>query len=534
MRHNLACNLGLLSIFFWLGNDESAAGSSNPNYIDYYHGNASAKMLRFHDFEPRPRTNAENSGGGGGQGRGRRGGAGGGGGGSREGRGFHFSESGEDVSVEMEFIVPFFRIPVKRSMKLARDAVHGLLNLHTGALLNTAVVVGAGAIIAAIVRLVLAPMVFTSIGNGFGYNAKQFDDTPKSSRGMRSLTQVLESQLDEHSIDVSVCAQRAICHYLQRNAAQLQNNQSTPSPARLIDVLANSRWLDSLLNGTAVFSAIDVARSSRSNCKHIYRSCSCVAIWAASEKEAETSSSSTTASKWKEQKNVQRLRLISFDTVDKDIALGLNYLMPFVEVPVKRKRNAPPRPLVIVNSAAIFSCGLLAASGLIVGHLIRSMSLENIVPDSKSEQSSNHKARSLLDEEQNFLQLFDNFKLVYRNTSGDRVETGLPSLIVTMERTFLENDINLPVCLLKSICALTHKAGEKVRGGIASDVELMLDGVISWSWLMSWLEQSALRDAIEAGRVAAPEYCNIKYPRCKWTAPEEQLLHLMHNNVQFK
>lgn len=104
----------------------------------------------------------------------------------------------------------------------------------------------------------------------------------------------------------------------------------------------------------------------------------------------------------------------------------------------------------------------------------------------------------------------------------------------TIERTFLENDINLPVCLLKSICALTHKTGEKVRNGQASDLELMFDGATSWTWLLSWLEQSPLREAIQAGRIASPHYCHIKYPRCKWTAPEEQLLDLLHNNVQFK
>lgn len=113
-------------------------------------------------------------------------------------------------------------------------------------------------------------------------------------------------------------------------------------------------------------------------------------------------------------------------------------------------------------------------------------------------------------------------------------ETGLPSLINTIERTFLENDINLPMCLLKSICTLTHQAGESVRTGQASDMELILDGVASWSWLLSWLEQSALRQAIEAGRIANSHYCQHKYPQCKWTAPEQQLLELLHSNVRFK
>lgn len=81
----------------------------------------------------------------------------------------------------------------------------------------------------------------------------------------------------------------------------------------------------------------------------------------------------------------------------------------------------PLQPLVIVNSAAILSCGLVAAGGFAVGHLIRSMGLETIVPAGKSEASGEHAERRLLDEEQSFLQLFDNFKLIYRNASGEKV-----------------------------------------------------------------------------------------------------------------
>ncbi|KAH8310440.1 hypothetical protein KR044_001367 [Drosophila immigrans] len=260
----------------------------------------------------------------------------------------------------------------------------------------------------------------------------------------------------------------------------------------------------------------------------------CGMIRAASEEASsnEGSSSSESAKQPKQQSNHPGVRLISFDTVDKDIAIGLDYLLPFVKVPVKRKRNEAPKPLVIVNSAAIFSCGLVAVGGLIAGHLIRSMGLETITPDAKDD-AAKHTARGLLDEQQNFLQIFDNFKLVYRNVSGERVETGLPSLMDTIERSFLDKDIDLTVCLLKSLCTLTHKAARNVRSGQASDLELMLDGATSWHWLLSWFEQSALREAVEAGRMSAPHYCNVKYPRCKWSSPDEKLLDLLHNNVQF-
>ncbi|KAH8388382.1 hypothetical protein KR093_005375 [Drosophila rubida] len=260
----------------------------------------------------------------------------------------------------------------------------------------------------------------------------------------------------------------------------------------------------------------------------------CGAIWAASEEDSDSSSETAKQSKKqsKQQHNHPGVRLISFDTVDKDIAIGLDYLLPFVKVPVKRKRNEAPKPLVIVNSAAIFSCGLVAVGGLIAGHLIRSMGLETITPDAK-EEAAKHTARGLLEEQQDFMQILDNFKLVYRNASGERVETGLPSLMDTIERSFLDKDIDLPACLLKSICTLTHKSVRNVRSGHASDLELMLDGATSWHWLLSWFEETALREAVEAGRQSAPHYCNAKYTRCKWNSPDENLLDLLHNNVQF-
>lgn len=71
-----------------------------------------------------------------------------------------------------------------------------------------------------------------------------------------------------------------------------------------------------------------------------------------SEESQQESQSATTSSSHKQQKANQGFRLISFESVEKDIALGLNYLMPFVEVPVKRKRNAPPR---VSSSTQLFS-----------------------------------------------------------------------------------------------------------------------------------------------------------------------------------
>uniref|UniRef100_A0A6P4DXB9 Uncharacterized protein LOC108037970 n=1 Tax=Drosophila rhopaloa TaxID=1041015 RepID=A0A6P4DXB9_DRORH len=207
--------------------------------------------------------------------------------------------------------------------------------------------------------------------------------------------------------------------------------------------------------------------------------------------------------------------------------------------------------LVIVNTAAVVSCGLVVAGGVLVGHLIRSLGLEAITADENrpifgnsstlkpksSEEptnATNATSRALYDENLSFPGIFDNFKLIYRNETGDRVATSLPNILGVVERTFLKNDVDLSVCLLKSICTLTHSAGQKVMKGEATDMEHLLDGATKWSWLMAWLEQSAFREAVEAGKVTSTNHCTIKYPECKWTTPEQQILELLRNNVQFK
>lgn len=86
--------------------------------------------------------------------------------------------------------------------------------------------------------------------------------------------------------------------------------------------------------------------------KHLYPTipmlilASSAVIWAASSEEesgGESAEGSPEQDGKSEKQHQQGIRLVSFDTVDKDIAIGLDYLLPFVKVPVKRKRYGPPR-----------------------------------------------------------------------------------------------------------------------------------------------------------------------------------------------
>lgn len=84
--------------------------------------------------------------------------------------------------------------------------------------------------------------------------------------------------------------------------------------------------------------------------KILYLTCALLAsfavIWAASgEEESEQDEGPEKLAKQHGSRPHpgQGFKLISFDAVGKHIALGLDYLVPFLEVPVKRKRNAPPK-----------------------------------------------------------------------------------------------------------------------------------------------------------------------------------------------
>lgn len=81
---------------------------------------------------------------------------------ARKPRGFQFHADDEDVNVELEFIIPFIRIPIERSMTVTQTAFRSLFNLNLHSLLTTGAIVAVGGIFAIILKGFFTQFVYIS------------------------------------------------------------------------------------------------------------------------------------------------------------------------------------------------------------------------------------------------------------------------------------------------------------------------------------------------------------------------------------
>ncbi|XP_011178303.2 uncharacterized protein LOC105209561 [Zeugodacus cucurbitae] len=247
----------------------------------------------------------------------------------------------------------------------------------------------------------------------------------------------------------------------------------------------------------------------------------------------------------------------SFRPLGKDVAMGLDFELPFIKVPVKRYKdkfgNTPA--MVNINTASLITSGLLAGGSMIVAHLLRSLSFfkGRAIEDEETahaEDSSEEAEKKIFNERdtesrkkrytdsENYLyeakNLFDHFRLVYKNDTGERIETTLPSLFARIEETFLDNKIDIGACVQKTICLMLQESRQKVRHGQASSVQKIIDGLTSFTWLLDmFAPYGDLRRAIKAGKTNADTSCVNAYPTCYWANPASELTELLSNHVKF-
>uniref|UniRef100_A0A1I8Q406 Uncharacterized protein n=1 Tax=Stomoxys calcitrans TaxID=35570 RepID=A0A1I8Q406_STOCA len=236
-------------------------------------GNTSSSVLRFRDFEPRsfnkldtevglprqlPHTAGTN----------------------RKSRGFQFHADDKDVSIEMEFIIPFVRIPIERSMHLTKTAFRNLFNLNTHSILTTGAVVAIGGILAILAKLIFSPFGGIGIVGGYKKSSRSSAEYPpwhqlhhdnSSTLYPNNFVSYVESKLYENDIDLGNCIQKTICDYRQRNVAG-GHTGTAGSIYKIIDGIMGLKSVHSVLNGTAVKDALDAAKSGR-DCSLTYRNC---------------------------------------------------------------------------------------------------------------------------------------------------------------------------------------------------------------------------------------------------------------------
>nr|XP_036224141.1 uncharacterized protein LOC106616217 isoform X2 [Bactrocera oleae] len=200
---------------------------------------------------------------------------------NRKARGIHFEADGKDLSINLEFIIPFLRVPIARSVQITQAAFRKLADLNSDTLLLSSGFAIVGAIIAAIIKTFTTPTLL-----GYGYKkasrAADFMDGLKFASyvpttdqviKVQDMLNVLERNLYANHINISVCAQRAICSYVQQATTGVRTGLGSPTD-RIIDGLISLDLLKNYLNGTALHNAIDMGRTKDiTDCELIYRDC---------------------------------------------------------------------------------------------------------------------------------------------------------------------------------------------------------------------------------------------------------------------
>lgn len=107
----------------------------------FFANTTAVNFFRFRDFEPRSALKTESL---------------------RKPRGFQFRTDNQDFNVDLEFIVPFIRIPIERSMTATQTAFRNLLNLNSQSILTTGAIVAIGGIFAIVLKIIFTQYAFNS------------------------------------------------------------------------------------------------------------------------------------------------------------------------------------------------------------------------------------------------------------------------------------------------------------------------------------------------------------------------------------
>jgi len=116
-------------------------GESKGIEYEIFNGTRNMNQFRFRDFEPRSMAsrsskNVKFD---------------------RLARGFHFHATPNDLIIEMEFIVPFYKIPIDGGMELSKTMLKNLANLNTGSLFNSKNMIGLGALAGTLFKSFITP-----------------------------------------------------------------------------------------------------------------------------------------------------------------------------------------------------------------------------------------------------------------------------------------------------------------------------------------------------------------------------------------
>ncbi|KAF5297080.1 hypothetical protein FQA39_LY02660 [Lamprigera yunnana] len=171
---------------------------------------------------------------------------------------FHTDTEGE-ISIEMQFGVPFITIPVNKAMDATKGAI---AKINVAALVVSAVIaIMSGFILPAIVKL---------LSNKYRHPGFSRDIKSESMDVWRILM-MMDQTLIENNLDTTSCMQRFVCWAIQTSVNKIPNGQEK-NVNELIDGLLMTDFVSKIVDGTPIQSAIRNGLNG-TTCERKYEAC---------------------------------------------------------------------------------------------------------------------------------------------------------------------------------------------------------------------------------------------------------------------
>lgn len=188
---------------------------------------------------------------------------------------FHIRNGDHTAEINLAFEIPFFQIPVKRSITGMQSMTSQLT--HNSNALGTLNMAGLIVNIMAIISGMFIAGIDKTSENGLMDNLNIVKNFFKKGRiNRQGLLEdgmyMFEKTFQNYNVDSTACAQRFVCWLVKKankNVIQGEYNKID----RIIEDLSNSTWSMELIAGTVFENAVVTGKNFQ-NCEQTYKLCS--------------------------------------------------------------------------------------------------------------------------------------------------------------------------------------------------------------------------------------------------------------------
>ncbi|CAD7090212.1 unnamed protein product [Hermetia illucens] len=198
-------------------------------------------------------------------------------------------------------------------------------------------------------------------------------------------------------------------------------------------------------------------------------------------------------------------RFIKFNTLDDDLRVELEFLVPFLKIPVKRTMNdasSIAKGFMNINVAALVLTGIMVIAGVstasALSHLARAVS-----------------GRSKTQRSFDVLEDITSFPFMYRNSKNEKEEAPFRDIFSNIDTIFQEYGIDLPSCFQKTACLLVEESTKSVVQGKGTGFNKIVDGLTSIHWVLGFISGTAIGEAVDIAR--SYHGCTSRHTSCSWS-----------------